>query len=130
MFKNETGPFYIIGVHKAIKRFKSILKHEIAHGLFNTDADYRTEVQSALSKFETAPIKVELSSKAAYHDHVLEDECHAYSCFFDGQLDVSIPEELTKQLKTIYKKYVELKNVHFPASIRELCADCIKNDVN
>lgn len=49
MFENETGVFYIIGIHKGTEKIDQLLRHETAHGLFYTNDDYRTQVLSLLS---------------------------------------------------------------------------------
>jgi len=79
LFKNEREPYYIIGVHKANKNLNGLLKHEVAHGLFYTDKNYRCEILEVLKNFDVERIKEELRSTAGYHEQVLVDEVHAYS---------------------------------------------------
>jgi hypothetical protein len=115
IFKDEPEPFYIIGVHRATKKLSSLLKHEIAHGLFYTDENYRSEVLGVLSHFDVEPIKVELRSKAGYHEQVLEDECQAYSIASLKKLKTSIPKELSNNLRMIYRKYLKMKGARIPS---------------
>lgn len=77
IFKDLQEPFYVIGIHRETKKLNSFLKHEVAHGLFYTDAEYKRKVLEVLSIFDIEPIKEELRSKAGYHEQVLDDECHA-----------------------------------------------------
>ena len=109
IFKDKQEPFYIIGVHRATKKLSSLLKHEVAHGLFYTDEDYRREVFAILSQFDIEPIKVELRSKAGYHEQVLKDECHAHSIASIKKLKTPISKELSKSLRWIYKKYFKMR---------------------
>jgi len=115
IFKDEQEPFYIIGVHQATKKLSSFLKHEIAHGLFYTDANYRGEVQSLLSQSDIESIKRELRSKAGYHEQVLEDECQAYSIASGRKLKTPIPIGLQRGLRGVFRKYLKLKEVHIPS---------------
>ena len=105
MFKKEKEPFYIIGVHKQSKLSDQLLKHEIAHGLFTTNQNYRKEVLFILSKYDTKLIKQELRSKGGYHEDVLDDEVHAYSLATNSKLKTQVPVKLSKELSSIFKKY-------------------------
>lgn len=114
-FKDEQGTFYIIGVHKEMKKIDQLLKHEIAHGLFYTDENYKAEVLQVLSRFDIQSIKEELRSKAGYHEQVLEDEIHAYSIDSGRKLKILIPKNLSEKLRRLYKKY--LSTNHAPQLI-------------
>ncbi len=106
IFKDEADTFYIIGVHRETKEANQLLKHEIAHGLFYTNDNYRFEVQQILSQFDIKAIKEELRLKAGYHEEVLEDEVHAYSIDFSSNLKTPIPEKLSVELRKLYEKYL------------------------
>ncbi|MFA7252416.1 MAG: hypothetical protein WC027_00995 [Candidatus Paceibacterota bacterium] len=105
IFINEKEPFYIIGVHKKSKLSNQLLKHEIAHGLFATNKNYKKEILSVLSNYDTDLVKQEIRSKGSYHEDVLEDEIHAYCLATNSKLKVRIPDGLTKELRSVYKKY-------------------------
>lgn len=109
IFKNEVGVFYVIGIHKKIKKIRQLLKHETAHGLFYTNDDYRKEITHALSKFNIEPIKNELRLRAGYNETVLQDEVHAHSLDSASGLTTPIPRKLSTKLKHIYKKYLKQK---------------------
>jgi len=109
IFKDEPEPFYVIGIHRETKKLNLFLKHEIAHGLFYTDKDYRGEVLAILSQFDVKPIKIELRSKAGYHEQVLEDEVHAYIIASGKRLKTSIQKKLSLKLRKIYKGYTTNK---------------------
>jgi hypothetical protein len=116
IFKDEPEPFYVIGIHKEIKKLNEFIKHEIAHGLFYTDKNYKSEVLAVLSQFDIEPLKVELRSKAGYHEQVLEDECHAYSIDSVKKLKTSIPKEQSNKLRQIYREYLKKKEIYIPLS--------------
>jgi hypothetical protein len=105
IFKNEVGPFYIIGVHMDSKNLGPLLKHEIAHGLFATVLDYKKEVQMILTKYDTSAIRLEISSKSGYHEDVLEDEIHAYCLSSGSKLKSQIPGKMSEELESLYNKY-------------------------
>jgi len=107
IFKNEISPFYIIGVHEGMKKMDQLLNHEIAHGLFYTNDNYRIEVLQTLSQFDIEAIKDELRSKAGYHEEVMNDEVHAYSIDSVSNLKTPIPEKLSMELKKLYEKYLK-----------------------
>lgn len=103
LFKDETGDFYIIGVHGQLDDQERLLEHEIAHGLFATNPEYKREVLDVLAQFDIEPIKAELRLKSGYHEDVLDDEVHAYS--LDSHLETPIPEELSFKIRSVYNKH-------------------------
>jgi hypothetical protein len=109
LFKDEVGAYYIIGIHKKIKKINNFLKHETAHGLFYTNDNYKNEVTRTLSKFNINPIKEELKSRAGYNEAVLQDEVHAYSLDSASGLTTPIPKKLSAKLNKIYAKYLKQK---------------------
>ncbi len=113
-FKNKPGPFYVIGVHKATKNLNAYLQHEVAHGLFFTDKNYRNKILKLLSQFDLEPIREELRSKAGYHEQVLDDEVHAYSIDTGKKLKTPISKRLVTKLKRLYNKHLEINNARFP----------------
>lgn len=94
VFKDEVDIFYIIGIHREVEHAEKILEHEIAHGLFFTNAEYRNKVYSILSHYNTDDIKKELLDFGGYNEKVLDDEVHAYSISDDDSFGITIPEGL------------------------------------
>jgi hypothetical protein len=111
LFKNERGKFYIIGVHKSISDLKALLQHEIAHGLFYTNENYKKNVLKILNKFDVNEIKKELKGSDGYHDEVLDDEAHAYALDSVKKMDVEIPRQLHTELKSNFQKVLNKLNV-------------------
>ncbi len=114
LFRDVGDDFYVIGIHKDMKNVSSFLKHEIAHGLFYTDSQYKDRVMEILSEFNLDEIKDELRSKGGYHEEVLDDEVHAYSLGSVGKLKSKVPEELHKRLLENYQKAFLENNAHIP----------------
>lgn len=106
LFKDAIGPFYIIAVYNESKNLKKILKHEIAHGLFSTNNEYRSEILSILSNFDIEPIKNELRLMSGYNESVLIDEVHAFCIDSNPSFKMRIPKELSARLSEIYDRYV------------------------
>jgi len=69
-------PFYLIATSE--NPVHSTLRHEIAHGLYATNPDYRAEVYAHLEGLQLSPIHRMLADGAGYHPAVWLDECHAY----------------------------------------------------
>ena len=116
IFSKRKDKFYIIGVHRESKNIKTFLQHEIAHGLFFTDYNYKKEVLNVISKFNTKLMEKELMKKAGYHREVLLDEVQAYSISTGQKLENVIPQ-LSIVLQKIYKKYSEVNKVKIPDEV-------------
>jgi hypothetical protein len=67
-------PFYLIATSEDPD--PTTLRHEIAHGLYATNPDYRAEVYMLMEGCQLAPIHRML--RPGYHPAVWLDECHAY----------------------------------------------------
>lgn len=78
LLANEREPFYVIGVaRKGDPERRDTLMHELAHGLFYTDENYRDEVTASLAQYDTRAIAKKLAGEG-YHTRVIADEVHAY----------------------------------------------------
>lgn len=100
LFRNTKEPFYIIGLYKNNENIESNLNHEIAHGLFYTEPEYKNKVLKILEKYNFDELKNWLSSLGGYHENVLLDEVYAYSIFgskkYQGRIDETMKKELTE----------------------------------
>jgi hypothetical protein len=107
IFKGEKEPFYIIGIFGELDedRKRSLLKHEVAHGLFYTEPEYKKAVQEILSEYDLNELKNWMRSTGGYHEEVLEDETHAYSLTGSRKMTVTIPYGLKEKLETVFNKY-------------------------
>ena len=103
--------FYVIGIFKRGKL--SILKHEIAHGLFYTNKEYRKEVLRALrsvKKRHLRELEKYLMSFQAYHRDTWMDETHAYLLADLPHLkrkgvETKNLKGLSAELNSIFRKY-------------------------
>jgi hypothetical protein len=109
LLKEAKDPFYIIGIHKELEssRKSQNLKHEVAHGLFYTNPEYKRNIQKILSEYDLTDLKQWLKSTGGYHDEVLDDECHAYSLTVNAKLPISVPPELCKSLENIFTNFTK-----------------------
>lgn len=78
LFEDRRGSkFYIIGTFGPSNY---VLKHEIAHGLFYTNPDYKKEVLNVLediSQRDRKSLEEYLAARGGYHPSVFVDEIHA-----------------------------------------------------
>jgi len=115
--KNEN--FYIIGTFQQFfnicrKDYFFNLQHEIAHGLFYTNSDYKKEILNILDKINPE-IKQELKNnlkKIGYHSDVLIDEMQAYLMNEPESFDDIIQNDIQKRTKK-YKKLNEIFDKYF-----------------
>ena len=73
-FKKE---FYIITASKDCDESEQTIMHEVAHGLYSTNEEYRTNVLKIIEKADLNLLFDHLRSMT-YHEDVLKDEAHAY----------------------------------------------------
>ena len=102
LFKRVKGNFYIIAICKGKT---SPLKHEIAHGLYNTNKSYKKTVLSIIRKYNTSKLRKKLTATAGYHKAVLDDEVHAHACFPSKKFNSVIPKGLTEELQRVFNNY-------------------------
>jgi hypothetical protein len=97
--------FYIIG---ACKGATKTMKHELAHGLFYTQPEYKTEM-SKLVKNLTKPFYTKMCKslkKIGYTPKVYVDECQAY-------LSTGVPEYFKLNIKKQREPFVKLYDEWF-----------------
>ena len=116
---------YFIANFKEEDDSRGALMHEIAHGLFHTNKNYKNEVLSIISEVDVSGIIYYLKSKE-YHPSVFEDEIQAF--IFEG-LDWILSKEYhlenidelrksSEKIKEVFKKYYIIKN-KFIAEIKK-----------
>lgn len=108
--------FYIIGTYGRKDDYwkKEVLRHEIGHGLFYTNPEYKKEVLKILQ--EIKPEKKEkitkfLKDNNGYHESVWEDEVHAYLITDLKKLekhgvDISDLKETQEKLLAVFDKHL------------------------
>jgi hypothetical protein len=100
ILKNEPEPFYTIGIFRQDKS-PDHLQHELAHGLFYTNKEYRETITDILQDFDLTKMKDKLRSIGGYHEDVLDDECHAYSISIDAAKKY-LSEKMISRIKDAY----------------------------
>lgn len=101
-FSDKRGKFYIIGTFG--KKNEKVLKHEIAHGMFFVDIEYRKEVVEVLNEMSPdyrSKFEKYLAKSGGYHPDVYEDEIHAY--VLTGKLK---QKEIREKLEEIYERHL------------------------
>jgi hypothetical protein len=102
---------------------EDVIEHEIAHALYATDHEYRTNVERIFDEFHNdvfskvygddppslTPLMDKLKSMG-YNDSVIHDECHAYMAASQGWLrkqDLRLPWELASRLRSNLLRRIE-----------------------
>jgi hypothetical protein len=102
--------FYLIGTFGP-DGDPETLRHEIAHGLYATNASYRAEVQELMKTVDLAPV-FQMLKDLGYHEDVFLDEAHAY--IGDAPADIAKEgvdpkpyAELHRKLLAVYARYAD-----------------------
>lgn len=74
LFQGTPAPFYVIGTYG---ESNSII-HEIVHGLYFVDPEYRRKVQAKLAQFKLGKLRTLLLGSYGYGERVIDDEINAY----------------------------------------------------
>jgi hypothetical protein len=109
-FKDLPKPFYIIGVSEKAMKVETKL-HELAHGLWYLNKNYRKRVIDIINKIPKSEIKKihkELK-RMGYHKDVFDDETHAmvlssYYTFIP-HWNIKIPKKVYLDLLITHKRY-------------------------
>lgn len=103
--------FYVIGVSDRDKD-GDVKKHEICHGLYYTDPEYKNSVEQVFNTHQDSLWLCELElalSKRGYADHVLRDEIHVHTMidhqWVMRQLNIIIPSIIIEQMQNIRKQF-------------------------
>lgn len=103
LFKYRNDDFYIIGSQDA-----DSLNHELAHGFFYTDAEYKKNVLKILNRyFAELQVVRDFLLKKQYHESVILDEVHAYvGVDFDWltKRDVHVSKNIHSKLWKLFKE--------------------------
>jgi len=115
LFEGRNSKFYIIGAHRGKDDLGGdVVTHEVAHGLFYTDEQYRGEVLEVLPEFDLEELKVQLLKDDGYHRDVLDDECHAHTLSPSNYSRPFVQKSLEARLRVIFNRAVKRNNVTYP----------------
>lgn len=112
---NNDWNFYLIGTTKADASNKT-LNHEIAHGLFATNKEYKKEMLSHIASLPEAMLKEMLKNLSAlgYNQDVHFDEIQAYlatkgakTILTENQLTNPDTKKLIKSFEKTFRKYAK-----------------------
>lgn len=106
----KEGKYYVIGTFGGGN--EGVIEHEIAHGLYYTNENYKKEVDTVLKCFEKNHEQLfDFLLKKGYHKDVVWDEIHAYLITNKDYLDkegVEYSLYAIIKLQEIFKEYKEL----------------------
>jgi hypothetical protein len=80
MFRHKQGRYYVIGTFEKDPDRRETVNHEICHGLYYTEDEYKEAVDKLIEKHweELKGLREYLTGTGGYHEDVVVDECHAY----------------------------------------------------
>lgn len=101
---------YYGGKKKAKKEVKGVIKHELSHGLFYTNPEYKktmTELVENLPKKLRKKVDKILRDEYGYAENVLVDEIAAFMStgLTDEMLEVVTKGKITKPFRKAFKKF-------------------------
>jgi hypothetical protein len=108
LVRDRPRPIYLIGTSSG-KGDVETLRHEIAHGLYSTNPEYRRLAEELLSAVDLAPVFAMLE-RLGYHPDVWRDEAHAWlgDALKDSRkydLDTAPYRALHRRLLDLYRKF-------------------------
>jgi len=111
LFKDQDGKFYIIGTCGKDDTDQQTLKHEIAHGMFYVNAEYKEKVLNTLKGLtKDSASKIRQYLIGDYHENSIIDETHAYvlegmELLGDEGIEGDDIKDVSTKLNAIYEKY-------------------------
>lgn len=102
LLKYRKDRFYIIGAQN-----KSVLRHELAHALYDSSEEYRLLINSYIKKYNKKFDKsIKYLLKKGYCNSVINDELQAYITDNDDEFILdNLDSELIAGINNIYKKF-------------------------
>ncbi len=107
----EPSKSYLIG---SLKGDNSVKMHELAHGMFFVDQEYKQEMLGQIKKLNKDAVKVlkVALKQIGYAKEVFEDEMQAYMATgLNSRMIEPVVQKETPQFKAIFKKYCKKHKV-------------------
>ena len=105
---NESGSFYLLGISEINNVDNDLLDHELAHGMWYTDTQYKSEMTKLLDTMDKKSVESikRLISEIGYAESVLSDEAQAYlsTGIYDEWMVDDIPS-WTDKFKETFDRY-------------------------
>lgn len=107
-FNDVRGDFYVIGITKEDPEWFDTLKHELVHGAFFYNPEYRQDVLSCILDLKPEPAKNSLE-KMGYGKNVIDDETNAYLLTepqtLKDKINIFDGKKIQTKLDGIFKKH-------------------------
>lgn len=106
--ENEKGTYYLLGIKTVDNVEDDLLNHELAHGLWYTDPQYKSEMMGLLNKMtKESVVKIkQFIAEIGYAESVLSDEAQAYlSTGIYDEWKVDDIDSWTTPFKEVFDKY-------------------------
>jgi len=95
---------YVIAVAARCRKSPGLIDHELAHGLYALDRQYRRDVRQALRGVDLTEVHKELDATRCYHPAVRMDETQAYVVSNDLDSVRELPRSLRPQMLQIFRE--------------------------
>ncbi len=105
LFEGLEHPYYIIGVSGDPERAARVINHEVAHGLFYTNMEYKKRVLEVLARYDLLEIKNWIRSLGGYHESVMDDEAHAYTLVGGEEAILGSLKDMKGELEAIFSEF-------------------------
>lgn len=108
--KSAKGDFYVIGITKSDHDWIETLRHELAHGMFFCDKEYRNDILSCISDLNPDSVRSSLK-KMGYGANVIDDEINAYlltepeTLANSRDLSLSSSKKIQEKLDRVFEKH-------------------------
>lgn len=118
--EEETEKFYLLGVENMDMNGEDVLDHEISHGMFYTDQNYKREIEKLISQMDPKDrdIITNIILDYGYDMSVVPDEIGAY--FTTGLAKKMKDQGLEKYLDIFTPVFNKYKSHHVKGPAREI----------
>jgi hypothetical protein len=113
-----SNKYYLIGIDQSNNEDPSLIYHEIAHGLWFSDPEYKSRMKERLEEMDSSVKEqiIDILKGYGYGDNVFEDEIQAYMAtgLSSGMKNMDNVENDIIKFKKVFGDYVkniELKKI-------------------
>ena len=101
--KTVPQPFYMIATFKTHLRACGVVRHELGHALWRTNADYQIAARQIVERYNPQKLFNHLIEKG-YDHSVMADEAHAQAIHCRQSAREFMPEKMINQMRALFLK--------------------------
>ena len=116
----ESGKFYLLGVEEMVMGGEDVLDHEISHGMFYTDPQYKSEIFELIRQMDLKDreMMTKIILDYGYDESVVDDEIGAY--LTTGLASKMKNQGLEKYFNIFGLVFNKFKNQHVKGGPKEI----------